>query len=138
MASEPDNGRIRPLQLFRKVFHTSAISSLVQPGSAAQVTGTNLPAKARGGVSRMADNSGTTKGWSAMSGTAAAGAPASSCSRGTVLQAATKTSRPQESRILFIRKLTGVVLNQCNVRGMARTNSPMGTSKGMPLSPTQW
>src|SRR5690606_8779451 len=64
-ASEPDTGRIRPLQLLMNAFQTCSSPSFCQPGNDAHEVCTNLPASVRGVVSGNALSAGTRKGCSA-------------------------------------------------------------------------
>src|SRR5690606_29018584 len=111
MASEPDTGRINPLQLLMKAFQTWSRSSPRQPGSAFQDACWNFPESPRGGVSRIDSSAGTVKGCSAILGAAAPGSPApgTPVSVGTVLHAARMASKPLENRILFIKDRKSVV-----------------------------
>ncbi len=57
-----------------------------------------------------------------------------------VEQAASSTDSTDKLKMRFMSKgrtYDGDRAIQCSVRGMARTNSEIGTSNGMPFSPTQ-
>src|SRR5690606_10539009 len=91
-------------QLLRKAFQTCSRLSSCQPGSEDHDVWANLPASARGGVSRMDCKDGTTKGLEAISGApVSAGLPPEVSSRGRLVQEASRASKLAENRSLFMK-----------------------------------
>ncbi|CFP59642.1 Uncharacterised protein [Bordetella pertussis] len=92
-------------------------------------------------MSDSADSGGTTSGPSAAGGTPPGAVSGGICDG--VVHAASNTDSRDRQRSRFMEcgsenHRAGRSPAQCSVRGMASRNSAIGTSNGMPFSPTQW